>query len=378
MNESVVLTDTQKTLLRDFYSKPKNSVLLDKLERDKIWKDFKNNRSIEKYADLEISMPALYLEMLKASSSKKNIQAAVFSECVYTQALADKYSLSIFNQHITPKDKRITMNGIPESALNDLSIRYSYSNEDQSLLLVQAGGAGAVDCALIAPTKNLFSMIEFKEFYSRTSDPNLPKYGDDGFLITSEKFERKYPQFKSMLEEQIEKRLNLLESIGRNIGTFTAASIEKAVSENYTGSKKADAICTEDKFGNLVMLPANDVGRWAKLEGEIRPSGRNASRVWSHNRLLKDISSLGGRIKDGNVEVQTSLMKPRGEVGGTRKSGLKINALFFVRVENIKTNGDLSIFNIDDVEQLIPSIAAKVKFEDLDFESVKNYYLKRV
>ena len=25
-------------------------------------------------------------------------------------------------------------------------------------------------------------MIEFKEFYSRTSDPNLPKYGDDGLI----------------------------------------------------------------------------------------------------------------------------------------------------------------------------------------------------
>jgi hypothetical protein len=110
MNDSVVLTDVQKTLLSDFYSKPKNSVLLNKLERDKIWKDFKKNRSIKKYADLEISMPALYLELLKASSSKKNIQAAVFSECVYTQALAEKYSLSIFHQHITQKDKRITIN----------------------------------------------------------------------------------------------------------------------------------------------------------------------------------------------------------------------------------------------------------------------------
>jgi hypothetical protein len=48
---------------------------------------------------------------------------------------------------------------------------------------------------------------------------------------------------------------------------------EKAVSENYIGSKKADVICTEDKFGNLVMLPSNEVGQWAELEGEIRPSG---------------------------------------------------------------------------------------------------------
>ena len=221
-------------------------------------------------------------------------------------------------------------------------------------------------------------MIEFKEFYSRTSEPDLPKYGDDGFLITSEKFDRKYPQFKAMLDEQIAKKLNLLDSIGGNIGTFSAASIEKAVSENYTGSKKADVICTEDKFSNLVMLPSNEVGQWAELEGEIRPSGRNAYSVWSHNRLLKDISSLGGKVKNGYVEVQTSLLEARDERGGTRKSGLKLNALFFVRVENVKTKGDLSIFNIEDVEQLNPSISAKMKFKDLDFDNVKNYYLKRV
>jgi hypothetical protein len=378
MNNSVVLTEIQKTILSDFYSKPKNSVLLNKPARDMIWKDFKKNRSIEKYADLEISSPALYLELTKALSSKKNIQSAVFSECVYTQALAEKYSLSIFHQHITQTDKRITINGIPEWSLNNLSIRYSYTNADQSLLLVQAGGAGSVDCALIAPTKKLFSMIEFKEFYSRTSEPDLPKYGDDGFLVTSEKFDRKYPQFKSMLEEQIAKKLNLLDSIGGNIGTFSAASIEKAVSENYIGSKKADVICTEDKFGNLVMLPSNEVGLWAELEGEIRPSGRNAYNVWSHDRLLKDISSLGGKVKNGYVEVQSSLLEPRDERGGTRKSGLKINALFFVRVENVQTTGDLSIFNIEDVEQLNPSISAKMKFKDLDYENVKNYYLKRV
>jgi hypothetical protein len=71
-------------------------------------------------------------------------------------------------------------------------------------------------------------------------------------------------------------------------------------------------------------------------------------------------------------------LEPRDERGGTRKSGLKLNALFFVRVENVKTTGDLSIFNIDDVEQLNPSISEKMKFKGLDFEDAKNYYLKRV
>lgn len=71
-------------------------------------------------------------------------------------------------------------------------------------------------------------------------------------------------------------------------------------------------------------------------------------------------------------------MEPRIERGGTRKSGLKLNALFFVRIENIKNQGDLSIFNIEDVKQLNPSITAKMKFENLDFDDLKNYYMKKV
>jgi hypothetical protein len=372
------LSQLQKNLLSNFYSKPKSKVLFNKLERDKIGLDFKKNKDINKYQNLEISMPAFYFELLKAVNTKKNIQPAVFSECVYTQALAEKYLLTIFRRHSEQEEKKISFGDIDPLLLNDLSPRFTYKNSEDSILLIQAGGAGGVDCALISLIEKTISKIEFKEPYARTSEPDLPKYKDDGFLISSEKFDKKYPQFKSMLEEQIEKKLNIFENIGHNIPDFSKESIEKAVSENYTGSKKADVICTEDEHGYLVMLPSNEVANWAKLEGEIRPSGRNSYKVWSLEKLVKDIVAMGGKINGTKVEIQTSLMEPRIERGGTRKSGLKLNALFFVRIENIKNQGDLSIFNIEDVKQLNPSITAKMKFENLDFDDLKNYYMKKV
>lgn len=372
------LSHLQKNLLTNFYSKPKSKVLFNKAERDKIGLDFKKNKDLTKYKYLENSLPAFYFELLKAVNTKKNIQPAVFSECVYTQAIAEKYSLTIFRQHSSQEEKKITFGDIDPLLLNDLSPRFSYKNKDESILLIQAGGAGGVDCALVSLIEKTISKIEFKEPYARTSEPDLPKYTDDGFLISSEKFDKKYPQFKSMLQEQIEKKLNVFENIGHNISHFSMESIEKAVSENYTGSKKADVICTEDEYGFLVMIPSNEVANWAKLEGEIRPSGRNSYKVWSLEKLTKDIVAMGGKIDGKKVEIQTSLLEPRIERGGTRKSGLKLNSLFFIRIENVKNQGDLSVFNIEDIKQLNPSITAKMKFENLEFDDVKNYYMKKV
>jgi len=372
------LSHLQKNLLTNFYSKPKSKVLFNKAERNKIGLDFKKNKDITKYKYLESSLPAFYLELLKAVNTKKNIQPAVFSECVYTQAIAEKYSLTIFRQHSSQEEKKITFGEIDPLLLNDLSPRFSYKNKDESILLIQAGGAGGVDCALVSLIEKTISKIEFKEPYARTSEPDLPKYTDDGFLISSEKFDKKYPQFKSMLQEQIEKKLNIFENIGHNIPDFSMESIEKAVSENYTGSKKADVICTEDEYGFLVMIPSNEVANWAKLEGEIRPSGRNSYKVWSLEKLTKDIVAMGGKIDGKKVEIQTSLLEPRIERGGTRKSGLKLNSLFFIRIENVKNQGGISVFNIEDVKQLNPSITAKIKFENLEFDDVKNYYMKKV
>ena len=52
--------------------------------------------------------PAIFAELNKSLDNKKNIQSAVFSECVYAQSLADKFNLSIFENHIN--NERIKFN----------------------------------------------------------------------------------------------------------------------------------------------------------------------------------------------------------------------------------------------------------------------------
>ena len=223
--------------------------------------------------------------------------------------------------------------------------------------------------------ENALALIELKEPYARTSDPNLPKYGEDGFIVSSDKFERKYPQLVPMLEEHIAKNLNAFEHLGSNVNSFKPENIEKAVSENYSGTKFADFICTEDDEGYLVMIPSSDVSRWALLEGEIRPSGRNKAKVWTPIRLQTVLRARGADIKSSNVTMSLSSFKTSNKRGGSQVSRYKIDPSFFVYKKDVEIKGEFVHFDLSSVNQLIPSITAKMNFKGLKMAEVKSYYL---
>jgi hypothetical protein len=370
------LSKAQKNILASFYNKPKLKIAVTKAERAVIWKDFKKNRNLKEYAYLEKKIPAFFLELNKAISAGKNLQPAVFSECVYAQALAQQFSLTYFTNMGDPKGMNFHNDTMKTIKSTGLAVRYIYWNTDQSNFLIQAGGAGSVDCALISQIEKNLTMIEFKEQYARTSEPDLPKYGEDGYLVSSPDFEKKYPQFQFMLAEHINNKFNVFDHIGSNEGTFSDKSIEFAVLTNYSGSKFADIIVTEDDAGYLVMLPTGHISRWAKLEGEIRPSGRNKYKVWTPKQLLKSLKEIDAIIKDNLVTVSGSSLEPAIERGGNKISRFKISPLFFVRSSKIKFHGNKATFDLSSVKQLNPSITAKMKFKGLKVDEISKFYLE--
>lgn len=355
------LTEAQQEVLSYFYSKSPIQVAYKTLERKKkIWDEFKASRSIENFKHFQKSSPALYSELNKAFVNKKNVQPAVFSECVYAQAFADLHDLSKFENHIDIQGHKFNPGNIKIEKIENLTIRYSYSSRDEKIKLVQAGGASGVDCALISYEKKIATMLELKEPYARTSAPDLPKYSEDGFLISNDKFEQEYPQFKSMLEEQIKKKFNIFDHIGNNFSDFSAESIETAVNENYSGTKFADFICTEDSNGFLVLIPSNHVSNWAKLEGELRPTGRNSYPVWTPKKLVQVLKEKGGVINGDFVNMPLSNFKQSKARGSEKISRFKISPLFFVRSEDVETTGSNVIFSISSVRQNIADITAKI------------------
>ncbi len=374
MVEPSELNEVQKKILKEFYQVSDVKVPLNKSERRKIWDDFVTSRDINNISHLEESIPALYAEMKKAINQNRNIQPAVFSECVYTQSLAEKLSLSVYEMHLDNVRLDLDHEIMNSQELNSLTVRHSFTNASGTKTLYQAGGASGVDCALHTVNPNELTWIEMKEPYARTSEPDLPKYGEDGYLVSSSSFEDSYPQFKAMLEEQLEKSLNVFEHIGNNIAEFSPSSIEKAVTENYMGEKLAHVICTEDEDGSLVMLPSNHVAFWAKLEGEIRPSGRNSYSVWTPIKLIEVLKSMDATINGDLVKIPVSKLKTSNARGSKKVSRYKINPLFFVRESLVSVDRELATFPIKAVKQLNPSITAKMNFKGLKVSEVRDFY----
>jgi hypothetical protein len=263
------------------------------------------------------------------------------------------------------------------SAMKDLNlvVRYVYTNEEKSMFLLQAGGAGAIDAALISSTSAEVFRLEYKEPGAKSPEPDLPKYGEDGLLVSSAEFTAKHPQFELMLQEQMDSALNIFDASGSNVNGFTQESVVRAASQSYTGAHHvADAILTEDKQGILTLFPSQDVGMWAQLRGEIRPAGKNAYKVWTPKLLMRTLRDLGATVDEHLVSVKVSAMKTAKPRGGVGLSRYKISPLFFVRKANVNITGEACEFRIDDIEQLNPTIAAHMFFKTLRYQDAKNHY----
>ena len=74
------------------------------------------------------------------------------------------------------------------------------------------------------------------------------------------------------------------------------------------------------------------------------------------------------------VTVPASQLTAIGPRGGTGISRYKINPLFFVRASDVSFSGNHAEFQVSDVRQLNPTIAAKMFFKKLDADKVKKYY----
>lgn len=371
MIENVVLTFQQNEIMREFYSIARSCVILRKSKRNQLWDAVKRTGNPEDFLSVKSICPALFHRIYRHYDNGDNIQSAVFSECVYAQTLANLFCLGAFyncfeNTSIVPYE---IMRLLESYALKP---RYAYTNKERSRMLIQAGGCGGVDSALITVIDRKIFTIEFKEPGAKTSEPDLPKYREDGLLRVDERFLSSYPQFKPMLDEQ--EGLNFFEEMGHNINDFSYESVNAAITNNYNTKKFADVVCTEDITGLLVMLPVNQVSLWAKIEGEIRPAGRNHYPVWTPNALIGFLREKHAHIDGTRVKLNFEGMEQSRERGGTAVSRYKINSLFFVRPSDCTVDGASVSFDFNTIRQLNPTIAGKMFFKTLKYSEVKSHY----
>lgn len=369
----IPLTKLQKEIMCEFYSVSPTKVAFNKSERDKLWDKAKSRSKNIDFDLLNKKCPALARQIIRSYTDKNNLQSAVFSECVYAQTLADMFGLSIF---VDCAENRNFLPERVEALLHSYSLvpRYIYSTPDKKRILIQAGGCNGIDSALITVIDLVIYTIEFKEPGAKTSEPDLPKYKEDGKIYITEKWRTKNSQFIDMIEEK--SNLNFFEVMGSNVNDFSQKNINVAVTNNYSNRKKfADVICTEDIDGNLVMFPANQISEWAVSVGEIRPSGRNHSKVWTPNALNRFLIEKNAFVEDGIVTIEKSAVLQRTARGGNGKiSGYKINPLFFVYLRDCTENENTITFNLNKIQQLRPTISVKIFFKELYHKNIKTFY----
>lgn len=171
----IPLTKQQNEIMQNFYGRPKQKVIFNKRERNNLWKKATARTSDIDFDLLREKCPALEHQIQKSYRSQRNIQSAVFSECVYAQTLANMMKLNVFVNCSEITDF------IPEDIMRllysyHLVARYVYSTADKKKMLIQAGGCDGVDSALITVTDLTVHTIEFKEPSAKTCEPDLPCY----------------------------------------------------------------------------------------------------------------------------------------------------------------------------------------------------------
>ena len=371
-----MLNTKQNKFLEFFYEKEPAKLIYTKKQRDLLWAAATKRKLNIQKLEVECPSPALFHQIVKSYQTGNNIQSAVFSECVYAQTLANLFGLKHFYNCL---DANIGFNSDISNILTKRRItpRYVYINSDKTIILIQAGGCCGIDAILIKQPALDFYTIEFKEPSAKTSEPDLPKYKEDGNILITDEWISEHPHFKKMLFEQ--KDLNFFEVMGRNINDFSQESIEYAVLNNYrTNSKQADIVITEDTDGILTAIPTNEVNHWAKLEGEIRPAGRNNYKTWTPLSLIKFLVEVGAEISGNMVYIEKDKLKPRKQRGNPEKiSGYKITPLFFIRKEKCKEEDGFLRFELSEIRQLNPTIAGKMFFLDLKYENVKQKYTEK-
>mgnify|MGYP006268697807 CR=1 FL=1 len=374
MTTTPPLDATQIQIMKLFYSFPHTEVVIGKSERDRICQEFQINRQPLDSA-IHAQHPAFSAEVLKVLGNGSRLQSAVFSECAYAQTLANMFGLSEF----AVCDGKI--NTLPKEVVDTLDPnsnfvpRYLYRNSENTRFLIQAGGPNEVDCLFIDIEKNMSINIEFKEAHAKTSEADLPAYGEDGYLIKTDSFIMKHGQFESMIDEQIDKNLNFFEEEGSNINDFSPESIATAVSENYIGAKKASVICVEDIDGKLTMIPASHAHVWPSIRGEIRPAGRNSYKVWTPVRLRQILKKYITNESLGLVSVplsEVATSSARGGDGSVHR--YKIGSLFFIYASKVELTSSAINFELKNVRQLKPTISAHMHFTKLKISDVQAFY----
>ena len=327
-------------------------------------------------------------EMEKQYNQNRALQPGILSECNYVETLA-----KIFNLNKCLDFDRTPMNQVPIECRNYLNSGYQtfsaarylyYSTKNPDIFIFQYGNPANGDAEIIINGNKV--RLEFKERNAKAGEYDITGlYDDEGKLLISDDFRKNTPEYIPFIEK-FNSETNVIEQIGHNYNDFDDETKVLSVME-YFARHDIDAIVSSTSNNELVVLTPEcvkielpDGRRIITTENsEIRTSGRNHRKIFTKNLFMNVLDQMNAIEIDKDkyeVSLDNELVEIVNGRGTSTPSRIKFNKVFFVDINDAIIENDKVVFNINDVEQLKPSISMHIKINATKDE-LKDYFEKK-
>ena len=327
-------------------------------------------------------------EMEKQYKLNKALQPGILSECNYIETLA-----KIFKLNKCLDFDRTPMNQVPIECRNYLNsgaqtfsaARYLYySTKNPDIFIFQYGNPANGDAEIIINGNKV--RLEFKERNAKAGEYDITGlYDDEGKLLISEDFRKNTPEYIPFIEK-FNNETNVIEQIGHNYNDFDDETKIIAIIEYFT-RHDIDALISSTADNELIVLTPECVNVYlpdgrriiTTENSEIRTSGRNHCKIFTMNLFMSVLKKMDAvKIDDNKYEVliDNNLVEIVNGRGTNTPSRIKFNKVFFIDIKNANIEDNKVIFNINDVEQLKPSISMHIKI-NASKEQLKEYFEKK-
>lgn len=327
-------------------------------------------------------------EMEKQYNQNRALQPGILSECNYVETLA-----KIFNLNKCLDFDRTPMNQVPIECRNYLNSGYQtfsaarylyYSTKNPDIFIFQYGNPANGDAEIIINGNKV--RLEFKERNAKAGEYDITGlYDDKGKLLISDDFRKNTPEYIPFIEK-FNSETNVIEQIGHNYNDFDDETKVLSVME-YFARHDIDAIVSSTSNNELVVLTPEcvkielpDGRRIITTENsEIRTSGRNHRKIFTKNLFMNVLDQMNAVEIDKDkyeVSLDNELVEIVNGRGTSTPSRIKFNKVFFVDINDAVIENDKVVFNINDVEQLKPSISMHIKINATKDE-LKDYFEKK-
>ena len=327
-------------------------------------------------------------EMEKQYNQNRALQPGILSECNYVETLA-----KIFNLNKCLDFDRTPMNQVPIECRNYLNSGYQtfsaarylyYSTKNSDIFIFQYGNPANGDAEIIINGNKV--RLEFKERNAKAGEYDITGlYDDEGKLLISDDFRKNTPEYIPFIEK-FNSETNVIEQIGHNYNDFDDETKVLSVME-YFARHDIDAIVSSTSNNELVVLTPEcvkielpDGRRIITTENsEIRTSGRNHRKIFTKNLFMSVLDRMNAVEIDKDkyeVSLDNELVEIVNGRGTNTPSRIKFNKVFFVDINDAIVENNKVVFNINDVEQLKPSISMHIKINATKDE-LKQYFDKK-